>query len=69
VLNVPSTWKSFWTKPMELLGDVAHVESHFGPFSDGVSVGKTYHRVKNCFGCTRWYPEVTMLKWKLVSVC
>jgi hypothetical protein len=53
---------------MELLGDVAHVESHFGPFSDGVSVGKTYHRVKNCFGCTRWYPEVTMLKWKLVLV-
>jgi hypothetical protein len=31
--------KSFWTKPMELLGDVAHVESQFGPFRDGVSVG------------------------------
>jgi hypothetical protein len=28
----------FWTKPMELLGDVAHVESRFGPFHDGVSV-------------------------------
>ena len=26
------------THPMELLGDVGHVESHFGPFSDGVSI-------------------------------
>jgi hypothetical protein len=25
--------------PMELLDDVAHVESHFGPFRDGVSAG------------------------------
>jgi hypothetical protein len=25
--------------PMELLGDVGHVESHFGPFGDSVSVG------------------------------
>jgi hypothetical protein len=24
--------ESFWTHPMELLGDVGHVESHFGPF-------------------------------------
>jgi hypothetical protein len=24
---------------MELLGDVGHVESCFGPFGDGVSVG------------------------------
>jgi hypothetical protein len=24
---------------MELLGDVGHVESHFGPFGDSVSVG------------------------------
>jgi hypothetical protein len=31
--------KSFWTLPMELLGDVGHVESCFGPFGDGVSVG------------------------------
>jgi hypothetical protein len=30
--------KSFWKKPMELLGDVAHVESRFGLFHDGVSV-------------------------------
>jgi hypothetical protein len=24
---------------MELLGDVGHVKSYFGPFRDGVSVG------------------------------
>jgi hypothetical protein len=39
VSNVPKAWKSFWMKPMELLGDAAHVESRFGPFHDGVSVG------------------------------
>jgi hypothetical protein len=26
------------THPMELLGDVGHLESHFGAFGDGVSV-------------------------------
>jgi hypothetical protein len=31
--------KSFWTHPMVLVGDVAHVESRFGPFENGVSVG------------------------------
>jgi hypothetical protein len=48
---------------MELLGGVAHVESRFGPFKDGVSVGARYvlglcqmnHRLRNCFGCTRCY--------------
>jgi hypothetical protein len=28
----------FWTHPIEL-GDVGHVESHFDPFEDSVSVG------------------------------
>jgi hypothetical protein len=27
-------WKSFWTNTTELLGDVGHVESGFGPFGD-----------------------------------
>ena len=27
-----------WINPMELLGDVGHVESRFGLFGDGVSV-------------------------------
>ena len=30
--------KTFWTNPIELLGDVGYVESHFGPFGDNVSV-------------------------------
>jgi hypothetical protein len=29
--------KSFWTHLIEHLGDVGHVESHFGPFRDSVS--------------------------------
>ena len=31
--------KSFWTHSMELLGDVGRVESCFGPFGDGTSIG------------------------------
>jgi hypothetical protein len=31
VPNVPLAQKSFWTHPMELLGDVGHVESRFSP--------------------------------------
>jgi len=27
--NVLEAWKSFWTYPMELLGDMGHVESLF----------------------------------------
>jgi hypothetical protein len=61
--------KSFWKKPMELLGDVAHVESRFGPFHDGFSVmarlvhglHQTYHRVRNHFGCTKIVSEPMVL--------
>ena len=35
-VNLPYAWKSFWTHPIELLGDVGHGESHFGPFGDSV---------------------------------
>jgi hypothetical protein len=38
VLNIPHAQKSFWTNPIEHLGDVGYVESHFGPFSDSVSI-------------------------------
>jgi hypothetical protein len=31
--------ESFWTHQMELLGDLGHVESRFGPFGDSLSVG------------------------------
>ena len=39
VPNVRSSQKSFWTHPMELLGEVGHVDSHFFSFGDSVSVG------------------------------
>jgi hypothetical protein len=32
------------------------------------SLHQTYHRLSNRFGCTRWYFEVTRLKWKLILV-
>jgi hypothetical protein len=48
---------------MELLGDMAHVESRFGSFGDSASVGtrevhglrQTYHRLRKHFRQTRWY--------------
>jgi hypothetical protein len=39
MLNVPQDQKLFWMYPMELQGDVGHVESRFGPFRDSVGVG------------------------------
>jgi hypothetical protein len=50
----PLAQKSFWTHLMELLGDMDHVESRFGPLGDSVSAGaryehglhQTYHRLK-----------------------
>jgi hypothetical protein len=38
-LNRPQAQKSFSTHPIEHLGDVGHVESHFGPFRDNVIIG------------------------------
>ena len=32
-------FKSFWTHPMELLGDVGHGATHFFPYGESVSVG------------------------------
>ena len=32
----------FWTHLMELLGDVGHVQPHFGLFGDSVRVGAIY---------------------------
>ena len=37
-VEVPFAQKSFWTHPLELLGAVGHVESHFFPFGDNVNV-------------------------------
>jgi hypothetical protein len=60
VPNIPLARKSFLTHLMELLGDVSHLESHFGPFRDGVSVRarlvhrlrQMYRRLRNHFGLT-----------------
>jgi hypothetical protein len=60
---------------MELLGDVALVESHFGTFRDDISVRakwmhglrQMYHMLRNCFACTQWYSYVMRLKSKLIS--
>ena len=37
--NLPLVRKLFWTHPIVLLDDVGLVESCFGPFQHGVSVG------------------------------
>ena len=29
---------------------------------------QTYHRLRNHFGCNRWYSYVTWVNWKLVSI-
>jgi hypothetical protein len=47
-LNIPHAQKLFWTHPIEHLGDVGHVESHFGPFRDSVSIG-----VNRCTVCAK----------------
>jgi hypothetical protein len=36
--NIPQAQKSFLTCAMDLLGDMGHVESHFGTFGESVSV-------------------------------
>jgi hypothetical protein len=47
---------------MGLLGDEAQVEARFGPFGDSATLDaglvhglrRTYHRLKNSIGGTRW---------------
>jgi hypothetical protein len=56
---------------------VGHVETWFCLIGDGVSISarevhglrRMYHRLRNYFGCTRWYSLVKRLKWKLILVC
>jgi hypothetical protein len=36
--NVPLAQKSFWTHPMVLLGDEAHVEAYLGLFGDSANL-------------------------------
>ena len=61
---------------MELLDDVCHMESCFGPFVDIVSFSARevhrlrlmHHSLRNHFGRTIWYSLVKRLKWKHGSV-
>jgi len=39
VCNIAYAQKSIWMHPMELLDDVCHMESRFGPFGESVSFG------------------------------
>jgi hypothetical protein len=62
---------------MGLLGDEAQVQARFGLFGDSATLGaklvhglrRTYRRLRNSIGGTRWNSLVTRLKWKLGSVC
>jgi hypothetical protein len=62
---------------MVLLGDKAQVEAHFGPFGDSANLDarkvhglrRTFHRLINLFGHTRWNSQVMSVLWNLVSVC
>jgi hypothetical protein len=50
---------------MELLGDEAQLEACFGPFGDSANLDevhglrRTYYRLKNRLGCTRWKSQVS----------
>ena len=52
------------------------MEAHLSLFGDIVNLDERqvhglrqmHYRPRNHFGCTRWYSEVTWVKWILVSV-
>jgi hypothetical protein len=58
------------------LGDVAQLEAHFGLFRDSANLDarsmhglrRTYHRLRNHFGCTRWNFKLTWVMWSHISV-
>ena len=62
---------------MELQGDESQLKARFGPFGDSANrdvrsvhgLRQTYHRLRNCFGCTQRYSYVPRLKWKLSTAC
>ena len=61
---------------MELLGCTGQVEARFSPFGDCVDLNarlmhglrQMHYRLRNHFGCTRWYSDVMWVKWILVLV-
>jgi hypothetical protein len=52
------------------------VDARFGLFGDSANIDarlvhglrRTYHRLRNHFGCTRWISYVTLVMWNLVSI-
>ena len=54
--------ETFWMHPMVPLGDETQVEARLGPFEDSTNLDarlehglrRTYHRLRNCLGHTRW---------------
>jgi hypothetical protein len=63
--------------PNGLLGDEAQGEACFSPFGNSAnhdarqvhSLRRTYHRLRNRFGRTRWNSLVTLVMVNLVLVC
>jgi hypothetical protein len=61
---------------MELLGDEAQVEARFGPFGDSANFDprlahglcRTYHWLRNHFGCTGWNSYLMWVMWNLILV-
>ena len=61
---------------MVLLGEEAQVEDRFSPFRDSGNfdarwvhgLRRTYNRLENRFGRTRWNSKVTWVLWNLVLV-
>jgi hypothetical protein len=42
VPNIPEARQSFWTHPIEILGDEAQVEAHFGLFGDSANLDEVH---------------------------
>ena len=61
---------------MVLLGDEAQLKARFGRFGDSGNLDagwvhglrRTYNRLENRFGRTRWNSKVTWVLWNLVLV-
>ena len=61
---------------MVLLGDEAQLEARFGRLGDSANLDarsvhplrRTYNRLENHFGRTRWMSYVTWVMWNLISV-
>ena len=61
---------------MVLLRVEAQVDAHFDLFGDGAKLDaryvhglrRTYHRLRNIVGRTRWNSKVMWVMWNLVSI-